>query len=300
MPKPWAKYQIGFINHRKFLTLNGNAICLWIEGKDYTDAQHTDGLLPEAVVKHFRFYSKKAATLLMTSAGRKDATSEALYQPLWSAVDGFGWKMHDYLEHNDSREVVEARLAQLEADRAADRERKANARAAKRIPLSGRTSGRTRSGQQVGHEADSSRNPGSVHEKSDFSTEYRVQSTEEEKNKCCAEASSALPLLAFPIVGPEGPVWTLSEHQGCEWVSLFPGVDVLAECRKAIAWVQAHPERRKTARGMLRFLVGWLSRATDRGGTAGTGRGARSPVMGNTRIAGLTAGSQAFLNRSHK
>ena len=44
---------------------------------------------------------------------------------------------------------------------------------------------------------------------------------------------------------------------------------MVGECRKALAWVQQAPDRRKTARGMGRFLFGWLGRAQERGGGRG-------------------------------
>lgn len=77
--------------------------------------------------------------------------------------------------------------------------------------------------------------------------------------------SSVHGFLEFPVVGPHGPTWTLSEEQCSEWASLFPGLDIKAEARKALAWVRATPGRRKTASGMGRFLVGWFSRAVNDG-----------------------------------
>lgn len=56
--------------------------------------------------------------------------------------------------------------------------------------------------------------------------------------------------------------WHLTAAQIAQWKALYPGLDVEAECRKALAWVQTN--NRKTARGMPRFLVGWLNRANDR------------------------------------
>ncbi len=47
------------------------------------------------------------------------------------------------------------------------------------------------------------------------------------------------------------------------WAGMYPGVDVLAECRKAYAWIDA-AQNRKTARGMSAFLVRWLNKAADR------------------------------------
>jgi hypothetical protein len=72
-------------------------------------------------------------------------------------------------------------------------------------------------------------------------------------------------LLEFPTVGPGGSAWRLRRVQVDEWQTAFPNLDVLAECRKALVWVAANPGRRKTGRGMPKFLVGWCSRAVDSG-----------------------------------
>lgn len=70
--------------------------------------------------------------------------------------------------------------------------------------------------------------------------------------------------LTFPIVGGKGETaWGLTDTKIAEWQALFPNADVPGECRKALAWVQANGERRKTGRGMTRFLVGWLTRTVD-------------------------------------
>ena len=49
------------------------------------------------------------------------------------------------------------------------------------------------------------------------------------------------------------------------WQQAFPGVDVRAALLRARAWVDADPKRRKTARGMKRYLTAWLGRDQDRG-----------------------------------
>lgn len=43
---------------------------------------------------------------------------------------------------------------------------------------------------------------------------------------------------------------------------------MLGEVLKAAVWLDANPTRRKTHKGMPRFLVSWLSRAQDRGGSS--------------------------------
>lgn len=93
------------------------------------------------------------------------------------------------------------------------------------------------------------------------------------KHSACSEpdqAGSEPPLLTFPTVGKTKD-WHLDQAKLTELGAAFPLVDVLAECRKALAWMQASPARRKTARGMGRFLFGWLSRCVDRGGNPSAG-----------------------------
>lgn len=69
--------------------------------------------------------------------------------------------------------------------------------------------------------------------------------------------------LEFPVIGDK--TWSLSESQVVEWERLFPGIDVRGQCRKALAWVLAKPNRKKTSGGMPAFLVRWLSKENDSG-----------------------------------
>jgi len=96
----------------------------------------------------------------------------------------------------------------------------------------------------------------------------------------------SIAFLEFPVIGSGQSLWTLSEAQVAEWVSLFPGLDVRGEARKALAWLQASPTRRKTARGMARFLVSWLNRSVDsgRGRRYEPSAGAAVPQLGKRTI----------------
>ena len=75
------------------------------------------------------------------------------------------------------------------------------------------------------------------------------------------EQDDSKSLLSFPTNGSP-KLWHLTEKQVAEWTELYPGIDVLAECRKALAWVMAN--NKKTAKGMTRYLNGWLSRTNDK------------------------------------
>ena len=83
-----------------------------------------------------------------------------------------------------------------------------------------------------------------------------------ERTEDGAEAAarrSAPPLLVFTCRGAPRE-WELSQAQLDEWTPLYDGLDLLTECRKALAWANAHPTKRKTARGMKGFLVRWFNR----------------------------------------
>lgn len=125
--KPWGRYEIGYLEHPKFVDLTSNALGLWWEGKQYCDANLTDGLIPIGRVKTFRFKGAKSIEML-TNPCRTPKPDGTPYAPLWEAHP-VGYKMHDYLDHNDCRETVLARQGAAAERRAADRQRQADWRA---------------------------------------------------------------------------------------------------------------------------------------------------------------------------
>ena len=78
-------------------------------------------------------------------------------------------------------------------------------------------------------------------------------------------ASEAKPdVPTFDCAGPV-KTYTPTAEEVERWRKAFPGVDVRQALYRAYAWVDADPARRKTARGMKRFLLAWMSRDQDRG-----------------------------------
>ena len=73
------------------------------------------------------------------------------------------------------------------------------------------------------------------------------------------------PVLRFPCVGPGSQEFDLHQSKLDEYADSYPGIDVLAECRKALQWCRDNPARRKTHGGMGTFLNKWLARAQDSG-----------------------------------
>lgn len=52
-----------------------------------------------------------------------------------------------------------------------------------------------------------------------------------------------------------------------EYKSLYPAVDVEQQLRNMKGWCDANPSKRKTSKGIKRFITSWLCREQDRGGT---------------------------------
>lgn len=51
------------------------------------------------------------------------------------------------------------------------------------------------------------------------------------------------------------------------WQKAYQAVDVYQELNAMESWLDANPTRRKTKRGIKRFINSWLSRAQDKGGS---------------------------------
>lgn len=67
----------------------------------------------------------------------------------------------------------------------------------------------------------------------------------------------------YNLLLKDGTEYTLTENDVQKLEQLYPEVDVKAEIRKMIGWLDASPERRKTRRGIRRFVNGWISRKYD-------------------------------------
>ena len=77
----------------------------------------------------------------------------------------------------------------------------------------------------------------------------------------------------FTLPLNDGNSYEVTQSEIDEYSELYPAVDVAQEIRGMIGWIKANPTRRKTRRGIKRFMNSWLSRAQDQGGTKGGVRG---------------------------
>lgn len=70
--------------------------------------------------------------------------------------------------------------------------------------------------------------------------------------------------ISLPLA--DGSEHEVTEREVLEWEQLYPAVDIRQELRSMLGWLLADPKRKKTKRGINRFINGWLSRRQDRGG----------------------------------
>ncbi len=58
--------------------------------------------------------------------------------------------------------------------------------------------------------------------------------------------------------------YAVFENQLKEWQELYQNVNVMQELRKMKGWLNANPAKRKTKKGIKRFINSWLSRSVDK------------------------------------
>lgn len=72
-------------------------------------------------------------------------------------------------------------------------------------------------------------------------------------------------VLSFPVVGLEAKEWELSSEKLAEYEEAFPDMDVILVAKRARQWLVDNPRKRKTPRGMPKFLGAWIERQQNSG-----------------------------------
>lgn len=76
------------------------------------------------------------------------------------------------------------------------------------------------------------------------------------------------------------------------WSKLYPAIDAKQELRNMVGWCEANPSKRKTAKGVKRFIVNWLARAQDNGGTKGKSINGCQPKATTMHQVSIIGGNQ--------
>jgi uncharacterized protein YdaU (DUF1376 family) len=111
----------------------------------------------------------------------------------------------------------------------------------------------------------------------------RLNHTEPEPDKSVSasaltspEAGKPAPVADLPCVN--GEPYLVFETDIAEWQASFPAVNVRQQLGAMRSWLIANPTRRKTKRGMRRFVVTWLDRKQNEGGSASVVRSQAPPT----------------------
>lgn len=90
-----------------------------------------------------------------------------------------------------------------------------------------------------------------------------------EKDISCPELNSGPepePVIMLPLnTGEEYPVF---QSDIDEFAELYPAVDVLQAMRGMKGWLKTNPAKRKTKKGIQRFMNSWLAKEQDKGGNS--------------------------------
>lgn len=76
------------------------------------------------------------------------------------------------------------------------------------------------------------------------------------------------PAIGIPLI--DGNDHAVTNADVAEWVTAYPGVDVMQQLREMRTWCKANPTNRKTPRGINAFIVKWLGREQDKSGSRQT------------------------------
>lgn len=69
------------------------------------------------------------------------------------------------------------------------------------------------------------------------------------------------------MICKNGIDWQPTDEQILQWQHAYPEVDIFAELNVMAVWLQSNEPKRKTEKGMPRFVNSWLSRANSKGGS---------------------------------
>lgn len=105
-------------------------------------------------------------------------------------------------------------------------------------------------------------------ENADIGKQSKEEKSKEEKSKVknniSTEPQNASAVLTMPLV--DGSDFDIREQDIEEWQDAFPNVDVVQQLKAMRLWCKDNPERKKTRKGVRRFITSWLDREQNRGG----------------------------------
>lgn len=115
------------------------------------------------------------------------------------------------------------------------------------------------------NDSNSRKNPDKSQEES--LKESKVKKSKEKESKgnisCTQPDKPSDTLQVISLTLNDKTEYPVYDKDFAEWVELYPAVDIMQELRKMKGWLDSNPTRRKTVKGIRRFINNWLSKAQD-------------------------------------
>jgi hypothetical protein len=105
---PWIRLSDDYLGDEKISALSHGGFRLWHEGLAHCRRHQTDGLIPFSIMRQLPTFSKSREKELATPL-REDMA------PLWELIPKMGYKVHNYLEWNPSKDWEQERRAESKA-----------------------------------------------------------------------------------------------------------------------------------------------------------------------------------------
>jgi len=121
------------------------------------------------------------------------------------------------------------------------------------------------------------RNPKNV----SSNTQSKVNKKKENKrikDMCSEQSGIAAEPAVISLTLNDNSLHDVYQRDVDGWTELYPAVDVLQELKKIKGWLDSNPTKRKTGRGIARFINSWMAREQDKyhGSTGSSPSGSRN------------------------
>lgn len=96
---------------------------------------------------------------------------------------------------------------------------------------------------------------------------------DQNRNSQPNSAMTELPMVERAVIElplNDGTMYAVFQANVNRWAELYPAVDIMQQLRAMVGWCEANPTKRKTKRGINKFINSWLMREQDRGGRNGS------------------------------
>lgn len=116
-----------------------------------------------------------------------------------------------------------------------------------------------------------------IQDESKMDTQIRIDKNRVDKNRvdksniyCSEPLASSAPEVPAMILN-DNSEWLPSKDDLEGWQQLYTGVDVIKELARMREWCKSNPTKRKTRKGIRRFVQSWLDREQNRPNKYGSG-----------------------------